>query len=82
MKVKLGKRYRDTVSGYVGIAVCRTEWMNGCNRASLQAPVDKEGKLPDIQTFDEVQLEIIAEGVPSKRKASAGPRADRAAIRR
>ena len=60
MKIKLGQKLRDTISGFEGIAICRTEWLNGCFRVSLQGRVDKDGKLPESYTFDEPQLEIIA----------------------
>jgi len=57
IKVELGKTYRDTVSGYEGVAVCRGEWLHECIRISLQAPVGADGKLPELACFDEGQLE-------------------------
>ena len=68
-EIELGKVYTDSVTGFKGIAVCRTEWMEGCFRIGLQGKVDKEGNIPDMMTFDEPQL------LPKKapRKKPGGP---------
>jgi hypothetical protein len=58
-EIELGQEVRDTVSGFQGIAVCRHIYLNGCARISIQPPVDKEGKLPEVVTLDEPQLEVI-----------------------
>ncbi len=58
-KIGLGDKVRDSVSGLEGIAVSRTEYLNGCIRIAIQQPVDKDGKLPETQWMDEPQLEVI-----------------------
>lgn len=56
----LGDLARDTVSGFTGVCVARTEWLNGCWRMTLQPKgLDKDGKPQDTQTFDDFQLEVI-----------------------
>ena len=55
--IELGQTVKDKVSGFVGVAVTSHEYLNGCRRISVQPPVDKDGKLPDVVTFDEPQLE-------------------------
>lgn len=62
MAIKLGDKVRDRVSGSVGVAVCRAEWINGCVRWSIQRKADKEGKAPDLDCFDEKQLEVVKSG--------------------
>lgn len=57
--VQLGDEVRDAVSGFLGVAISRTEYLNGCARISVQPPVGRDGKLPEYQTFDEPQLKII-----------------------
>jgi len=57
--VELGDHVRDTVSGFEGVAVARTEYLNGCARVGVQPPVDKDGKLPEAHHFDEPQLEVV-----------------------
>lgn len=64
MTIKLGQKARDIVSGFTGVAVARTEWMNGCTRVTLQPPIDKDGKMLDQHTFDEPNL-VVVEDTPS-----------------
>jgi len=57
--IKLGDKVKDSVSGFEGIAVSRHSYLQGCDRISIQPPIDKDGKLPDSATFDEGQVAII-----------------------
>jgi hypothetical protein len=57
----LGKKVKDKVSGFTGIVTGRHEFLAGCTRYSVQPEVDKDGKLPEVQTFDDPQLEIVKE---------------------
>lgn len=58
--VALGDLARDTVTGFTGIVVCRTEWLNGCWRTTLQPRgVTADGKTYPSETFDEFQLEVV-----------------------
>ena len=61
--IDLGKMVRDRVSGFEGIVIARTQWLNGCVRITVQGPVDKEGKFTEPQTIDEPQLEVLGDGV-------------------
>lgn len=66
MFIKLGDRVKDSVSGFEGIAIARTTWLNGCVRWTLQPAIDKDGDLPSPQTFDEYQLTVaIAQILPA-----------------
>lgn len=38
VNVQLGDKARDTVSGFAGVCVARTEWLNGCWRMTLPPP--------------------------------------------
>lgn len=62
MKVKNGDKVKDTVSGFTGIVIGLTDFLNGCTRCGVQAPVGKDGKLPETMWFDEPQLKIIKIG--------------------
>lgn len=55
--IKLGNQVEDSVSGFKGIAVQRIEYLNGCVRIGVQSKVDKDGKLPALEYFDEQQLD-------------------------
>lgn len=56
MKIKLGSKVIDSITGFAGVATARTEYLNGCIRIGLQAPVGKDGKIPDTEWFDEQRL--------------------------
>ena len=67
--VNLGDEVKDKVTGFRGIAVTRHMFIAGCDRITVQPPVDKEKKMPDAQTFDEPMLEII-----KRAKVDSAPR--------
>ena len=73
MEVQLGMKVKDTVSGLIGIAVCKTVWLNGCERYGIQPPIDKDGKAPDNYYVDSEQIEIIGDGVAVEPKKTGGP---------
>lgn len=72
--IVLGNRYRDSVSGWEGVATARYEYMNGCVRIELAA-TDKDGA-PKSYVFDQEQ--VIAVDAPPVERApkvpSGGPR--------
>lgn len=70
--IKLGQECEDIVTGYKGICVARTEWLNGCVRISLQ-PKLKNGLVPETQTFDEPQIKVIGRGVKLPATNTGGP---------
>lgn len=74
-RVELGDKVKDRVTGFTGIAVARTEWLNGCARVTIQPPLDKDKKMVENQTFDEPQLEILKEDAYGARrvKKTGGP---------
>ncbi len=57
MEVTLGKTYKDSISGYEGVAVSRATYLYGCVRVLLSpTSLKKDGDfLPDAW-FDEPQL--------------------------
>lgn len=69
--ITLGSKVRDRTSGFEGIAMSRHIYMTGCARIGVQPKVDKDGKLPDSQSFDEPMLEVLAPPV-SERDPRAG----------
>ena len=73
-KIQLGDKVKDTVTGFTGIAVGRTEWIAGCSRITIQ-PECKKGKemdLEDNQTFDEPLLKIIRKKKVEKKSPKTG----------
>lgn len=64
-ELKLGQMLRDAISGYEGIAVNRTHFMNGNIQYNLQQPA-KDGVLPDTISFDQHTLDVVSEGVSAR----------------
>lgn len=75
-KIELGQKVMDTVTGFTGIAVARTEWLHGCARVTIQPPVDKDGKVPDNNTFDELQIKVVEEVEDEPERETGGPNPD------
>lgn len=62
-RVQLGDLCKDMITGFEGICVARTEWLNGCWRVNLQGQkLGKGGEVPDTYAFDEPQIEIVKAG--------------------
>jgi hypothetical protein len=58
----LGQTYRDTVTGFQGVATSKTVFLNGCVRVALTPPAyvkDGEHKLGSAEYFDVEQLEAV-----------------------
>lgn len=73
-KIQLGDHVKDLITGFHGIAVCKTDWLNGCCRVGVQSQSLDSGKLIDIQTFDIEQLEILeASKVKLVKPPTGGP---------
>lgn len=60
--IAIGDKARDSISGFEGIAMARTQWLHGCARITLQPTALHEGKPVEMQTFDEGQLELVEAG--------------------
>lgn len=75
MRINLGDRVKDPITGFSGVAVTRTEWLHGCFRVSVQPEkLDKDGKPPDNATFDEPQLVVLkANRVAAGARVDGGP---------
>lgn len=91
MKINLGDKVKDSVTGFTGIAVARTTWLHGCDRITIQPEgLTKEGKVHDNHTFDEMQLVIVKvgtikstrEGAGKTKKITGGPQNDKSALAR
>jgi len=76
MKIKLGQKIRDIVTGMEGIATAKVEYLNGCIQYCLRPAMDKDGKLPEASYVDEGQLEVIGDGVSVEPRDTGGPQRD------
>ncbi len=72
--IKLGDKVQDKITGFIGIATARIEYLHGCVQIEVMPPVDKDNKNPDAIWMDEPRLESIKEkAVNIKRMAMGGP---------
>ncbi len=58
-EIKLGDKVRDKISGFIGIAVSKTEFLNGCIQWGVMPKAGKDGKMPEEVGIDEQSLEKI-----------------------
>lgn len=70
--VNLGDKVKDRITGQVGIAISRTEHINGCVRIGIQSPVGKDGKVPNPEYADIEQLEVMRLGSTGTKKTTGG----------
>ena len=71
--LKLGDKARDTISGFTGMVVAITEWLNGCRRITIQPSALHEGRPVDNSTFDAEQIEKVEEGPALPQEPHGGP---------
>lgn len=69
----LGCIARDKISGFSGVVVAITDWLNGCRRVTIQPRELKDGKPIDGYTFDAEQVEVLEVAAPAVAKPSGGP---------
>ena len=62
-RLALGDRVKDRLTGLTGIIVARTEWLNYCNRYTVQPQKIKDGKPVESTVFDEGDLTLLMAAV-------------------
>lgn len=68
--VNLGDKVKDSISGFIGIATGRSEYLYGCVRICVTPAEMKDGKPIDPLWFDEDQLSLLESvSVPSPESA-------------
>ena len=72
--IKIGQRVRDTITGFEGIVVARTEWLYGCVRLTVQSDRLAEGKPAEPYTVDEPQCALVGVGIDAPYLHAAGER--------
>lgn len=80
--VKLGEKYRDTITGFLGTATARTEYLYGCVRVVLEGR-GGEGA-PEEWVFDEQRLVTEADGrrpIPTATSGGSRPKIPRTGLR-
>ena len=62
----LGKKVRDKITGFEGIAIGEITYLYGCNQIGIAPKISKDGKREDVQWFDIGRMEIIGDGITAK----------------
>lgn len=66
MRIKMGQKVTEKISGFTGIVIAKTEWVYGCVRFGVQAEGLTDGKPIEAQWFDEGELTSVS-------KSKGGP---------
>lgn len=83
MKIELGHKYRDKITGFTGVALGYVEYLTGCNQVLVAPRVAEDGALRESQWFDAQRLERFDFSSPRiELDNGATPGCDRAAPRR
>jgi hypothetical protein len=67
---------RDTVTGFTGVVVARTEWLNGCVRMLVQPQELKDSRPIEADWVDVQQLELVHAGPKTEVSPAGGPQKD------
>lgn len=76
MDIQLGNTVRDTVTGLVGIATSRVEYINGCVQYAVTPKMGADNKMPEAAYIDFQRLEFVDDGVAVKRSPTGGAQRD------
>ena len=58
---KLGKKVKDRITGFEGIAISCCEYVNGCIEYAVKPKVNKKGEMQEAEWVDDIQLEVIGD---------------------
>ena len=74
---KLGSHGRHMISGFEGVIVAKTEWMNGCVRYGIQPTHLHDGKPIEIDWFDSEEIDkVVKKATPRSKQKTGGPMPD------
>ena len=74
--IKLGQKVKDKVTGFSGITTGKIEYLNGCVQFCVKPEMTEPGKMPEGQWIDDMQLEVIGEGLSIPQESDGGPMPD------
>jgi hypothetical protein len=66
-KYSNGDEVKDSITGFKGIVVAQTKWLNGCVRYLIQPQNLKDGKTVEAESVDEGQLIMVKAAKPVKK---------------
>lgn len=72
-KFNVGDKAKDTITGFAGIIIYRTQWLNNCNTYGVASQELKDGVPVKNQHFDEPQLMMVDKEAIKKSQKTGGP---------
>lgn len=79
MKITLGTKVRDVITGFEGMATGRAEYLTGCVQVCVSPRIGDDGKVRDSHWFDEDRLEVVdAKPIALKIANAGGPQSNAA----
>ena len=80
MVIELGDKVKDIYTGFVGVAVAKIEFINGCVQFTVAPKVDKDNKQSEPIDIDEESLTVVKSQVRKKPKETGGAYNQRAKL--
>ncbi len=76
--IHLRDEVEDTITGFKGTVIARSDWLNGCTQFAVKPRVNKAGEEMDAQWIDWQQLKVTKAFTPKKKpvRAVGGPMKD------
>ena len=74
--IQLGQKVKDSITGYQGIVVGITTWLDGCVRIGIQSVQLKDGKVLDPEWFDEKRIINLDDKTHKSTVKTGGPQND------
>lgn len=71
-KIRLGDNVRCKYTGFIGVAMAKTEFLNGCIQFDVAPKVNKDNKLEDAVGLDIQSLELVKEPKKKIVKSTTG----------
>ena len=72
--INLGDVAKDKITGFEGVVVADTAWLNGCRRLTLQPQKLKDGKSLETETYDVTHLVLVKARAFTGQQKTGGPR--------
>ena len=75
-EIELGDEVKDSITGYHGIVVAFTTWLNNCRRLTVQSKELRDGKPIESSVFDIEQFVMVKKAKPVRKAFTGGSRPD------
>ena len=70
--MKLGDTVKDSITGFEGIMIAETKWIDGCTRAGIQPTTLMDGLPIPERWFDVQRVKVIEEKTATESSGDLG----------